>query len=289
MAATPEQRATFINAMINFAAPVAREKKLPAAALVACGAIESGYGVTRSSNGGQTIYDRTHCPFNLQKPDHYKWVHCKVVWLPTLSKMDASGKQSGAVKAPFCTAEGSTEQVWLADAARIWCEWVLGWPQIGVRNEMLALRNQPLEFARKLHRFGFGDPKVAKLTAQTYENVFREQRLIERCATEVAPTLLVPSWLPGWWRVNRRGQDFYYRFDAQYGVAWTQIAPLHPSFTPIGARDFGRVRINSNNDLSVTWNSSGSVENFTLNQAGALPTMVGRWNGSEQVSAERLW
>jgi hypothetical protein len=281
MTATVEQRNAFINEMIDFAAPVAVAQNLPAAALVACGAIESGYGIS-------TIYGKTHCPFNLQKPDHYKWVHCSVVWLTTLSKMDASGKQSGVVRAPFCKADGATAQEWLADAARIWCEWVLGWPQDGNRNVMLSLRTKPLEFAKSLHRLGFGDPKVATLTAQTYENVFKEQRLIERCAKAGRPSMPVPQWLPGWWRVTWRGQIYYYHFDKLYRVVWTSIPPLNLSFFPVGTRDQGTVSISAGSDLEIVWGSTGSVEKFTSQSVAASQTMDGTWNGSERLQAQRL-
>lgn len=282
MAATPEQRDAFIEAMITHAAPVARDQDLPAAALVACGAIESGYGTS-------AIYRKTHCPYNLQKPAHYTWVHCRVTWLPTLSKMDEHGQQSGQVRAPFCTAEGETEEARLADAARIWCEWVLGWPQPGTRSEMLGLRKQALAFAKKLHRLGFGDPKVASLTAQTYENVFRDQNLIERCDAALALDRLLPRWLIGWWRVTWRGQTFFYAFDSRGGVAWTPMAPLQATAPAVvGLRDSGRVSLGPGGDLRIVWSATGTVESFTAQAVAGPPRMSGRWNGLEEIQAEKL-
>ncbi len=283
MVATVEQRNAFIDQMIEFAAPVAVANDLPAAALVACGGIESGYGTSK-------IYDKhTHCPFNLQKPKSYdKWVHCDVVWLTTLSKMDASGHQSNEVRAPFCKAVGDSEQTWLADAARIWCEWILGWPDPVNNAAMKALRQKPLEFAKNLHRVGFGDRKVANLTAKTYEDVFREQRLIERCAgaKPKAASMPVPVWLPGWWVVTWRGQTYYYHFDKLLGAAWTPFPPINALFAVVGARDLGRVTVTSPSEVSVVWNGTGAVEKFVV-QPGTPQAMAGTWRGVEPLKAQR--
>jgi hypothetical protein len=181
-------------------------------------------------------------------------------------------------------------QTWLADAARIWCEWVLGWPQPGTNQAMRALRGKPLEFAKNLHRVGFGSPKVADLTAKTYEDVFKEQRLIERCANAKGKSAPIPAptWLPGWWRVTWRGETFYYHFDNRHGVSWTQLPPIHPAFPMLMPRDTGKVTVASTTALSVAWNISGAVEKFVLTPGASPRAMAGTWRGVEAVKAQRL-
>lgn len=171
---TAEQQERFIDLLIEHGRPVAEQHHLPTAAMVACGIVESGYGTSAISRV-------TGCPFNLQRPDWYaKWVHCPVKWLTTGTKTDARGKTIQTMKAPFCVAEGATEAERLADAARIWCEWVTGWPQKSVNQYMQSLRERPERFTRELPRLGFGEAAKRIQNGESFVKAFRRHALLKR-------------------------------------------------------------------------------------------------------------
>lgn len=164
----------FIDTMIYACAEVASTNNLPLAAMIACAVVESAYGTS-------SIYWKTGCPFNLQRPSWYTWVHCQTVSIKTCVKTDASGKCIGWATAPFCYAEGNDEETWLADAGRLWCEWVLGWPQPATRKAVLAMRDKPADFARSLPRLGFGEATKRIQNGQRFEAALRQHALVERC------------------------------------------------------------------------------------------------------------
>lgn len=177
--ATPQQRQAFADALVRWGSPVAHQHGLPAAAMVACGLVESGYGVS-------DIYRQTHCPFNLQKPRWYHWVHCGTVNLRTTTRTDAAGRPTQAMLAPFCVATGESEAGQLADAARIWCEWVLGWPQRGVRARVLGMKGDPELFTRHLPLVGFGEADKGKRNGAVFVAVLKEYALIRDCMLSLA-------------------------------------------------------------------------------------------------------
>jgi hypothetical protein len=276
----------FVDALIEAGGPVAKANDLPAAAMVACGIAESARGESR-------IYRTTRCPFNLQKPSHYSWVHCGTITLKTGTKTDAAGRVVETMYAPFCVAVGHTQEEWLADATRIWCEWVLGWPNLGARNQLLASRHNPEAFARSLPLVGFGEANKGALNGGTFVNVMRENNLVARCA-HLSPgedqkvSLQVPAWLLGWWQVSWRGQTFYYYFSKDLYVTWSQIPPLNKNQAPLVIGDTGKYIVEAGPTVSIHWRTSGSREAFKP-PAGASPKdLTGLWNGSERLLASKL-
>jgi hypothetical protein len=53
----------------------------------------------------------------------------------------------------------------------------------------------------------------------------------------------VPEWLVGWWVVTWQKQTFYYNFDRNHQVIWTQIQPPNSSLPPSDVRDTGRLMV----------------------------------------------
>jgi hypothetical protein len=176
---TAQERQTFTEALVRWGSPVAQRNGLPAAAMVACGLVESAYGTS-------TIYKQTHCPFNLQKPKWYHWVKCDIVNLRTSTRTDASGNATQAMVAPFCLAKGDSEGEWLADAARIWCEWVLGWPQTGVRERLLRMKHDPELFTQHLPLVGFGEADKAGRNGKVFLRVLQDYSLVRECMLAAA-------------------------------------------------------------------------------------------------------
>jgi len=167
----------FIDVMIYSCADAARANNLPLAAMIACAVVESGYGTSK-------IYNATGVPFNLQKPSSYSHVHCDTVTFRTCVKTDAAGKCIGWAYASFCYAAGEHEFAWLRDAARIWCEWVLGWPNVTNRNNVLSWRNRPTDFARYLPFLGFGEFSKRTQNGESFVQALRKHALFERCMFE---------------------------------------------------------------------------------------------------------
>ena len=90
----------------------------------------------------------TGCPFNLQKPADWEWPK----W-PTLVSITGSDRPGGHhVTAPFCIAND------LGDAARIFCEWIIHFRNVGNRRRLLSFSSNAREFARNLPLVGFGAP-----------------------------------------------------------------------------------------------------------------------------------
>jgi len=100
---------------------------------------------------------------------------------------------------------------------------------------------------------------------------------------------LVPKWLVGWWKVNWRGQTYYYRFDDRYEVKWTLRPPASPKDIPLDARDTGNFGLDINR-LTIRWGATGSVERFSKVPGGIHDDgqMQGTWNDTERLSAEKL-
>lgn len=265
---------------------MAKANDLPPAAMVACAIGESG--------GSSAIYKTTHCPFNLQKPAHFTWVHCNTVLIRTHTKTDSSGRSGQPMYAPFCTARGVTEAEWLADATRIWCEWVLGWPNPGARAQLLAVRGMPEAFARNLPLVGFGEGDKRVQNGDTFARILRENNLVERCANivpkrEARVSLPIPGWLPGWWIVTWRAQKFFYHFDKQQQVTWTQVPPISATMPPLIASDTGKFIIGGGSAISITWGATGSEESLAPTSKAAKPdALAGMWRGSEPLTAVRF-
>lgn len=171
---TTSEQYLFIDNLIRNGGPIAKNNNLPVAAMVACAIEESGYGTS-------SIYRETGCPFNLQKPSSYTWVNCRTITKRTCVETDDRGKCKKWVTAPFCKASGNDEGEKLADAARIWCEWILGWSEQSNRERLLLYRHNPVEFARNLPIVGFGEQSKRVENGEKFVNALRRHKLVERC------------------------------------------------------------------------------------------------------------
>lgn len=103
-----------------------------------------------------------------------------------------------------------------------------------------------------------------------------------------AATQPLPAWLPGWWKVIWRGQAYYYCFDRNNQVKWTQSPPSRTEQPPSVARDTGSVAVDGAASITIRWGATGSVEKLApLANVGALQ-MRGTWNGGERLEAVKL-
>lgn len=80
-------------------------------------------------------------------------------------------------------------------------------------------------------------------------------------AAQIGP---VPDWLVGWWKVTFRGQAYYYYFDRNRQVKWTQILPHDTSQPPLAPRDTGTFAVLVTNAVITRWGATGSVEKFIV-------------------------
>jgi hypothetical protein len=99
-----------------------------------------------------------------------------------------------------------------------------------------------------------------------------------------------PEWLVGWWEVTWRAQTYYYYFDRNFQVRWTQILPQVTSQPPGHANDTGTFTVEGWGQVSTRWRASGSVEK--LRRVAACVTadeqMEGKWNGTEPITAVKM-
>ena len=80
-------------------------------------------------------------------------------------------------------------------------------------------------------------------------------------AAQIGP---VPDWLFGWWKDTFRGQAYYYYFDRNRQVKWTQIPPPDTSQPPLAPRDTGTFAVLVTNAVITRWGATGSVEKFIV-------------------------
>ncbi len=131
---------------------------LPLSAMLACAGVESLYGTS-------LIYQHTHNPFNLQKPDEQAYPICQTIPQCTFS----TGNEAHCGKAPFCTATS------LTDAVRQWREWIENSANIPGRNVLMGLTGSPRAFAENLYRVGFANNEKAR-TAE-YGVIWQQYKL----------------------------------------------------------------------------------------------------------------
>ena len=137
----PDQK-RFLRKLAKEGKPIADKFGYPISAILACGAAESRFGMS-------DIYKTTKCPFNLQRPDGWTYPSCPTQNISTVNKEGAA-----AAPAPFCMATD------LADATRLFCEWVKYYPNEGPRNTVIGLKGSPKQFAEKLYLVGFADNRA---------------------------------------------------------------------------------------------------------------------------------
>jgi hypothetical protein len=98
-------------------------------------------------------------------------------------------------------------------------------------------------------------------------------------------TVPLPLWLPGWWKVMWRAQPFYYYFDLNNQVKWTQVLPVSTVQPPAVPRDTGSVAVDTLNSITIRWGATGTIEK--LNKSGNNQ-MQGTWNDMESLSAAKM-
>lgn len=96
----------------------------------------------------------------------------------------------------------------------------------------------------------------------------------------------VPEWLVGWWETYWRGEVYYYYFDTDNTVKWTQVSPF-TAFSPINVSGTGRFT-NAPLLVTITWDATGSVETWVTQPAGGFQTMAGTYNNTELVWATKI-
>lgn len=172
-------REEFLQKVAAACGPVVRQNRLPVSAMMACAAVESGWGTG-------SIYKESGNLFSLQK---WPWVKypttLKTLWRTTVIQTVPVRKTA---KAPFNTATD------MADAGRQWCEWVLSYGDadgppgnasekakpmavagaIARRKKLLAMAGDPLQFARNLYLVGFGETAAM---GRLYAQVLSDNRL----------------------------------------------------------------------------------------------------------------
>jgi len=179
---SPEQQ-DFLMDLIISGGPMVGRNNLPPAAMVACGCHESGFGTS-------DIYKQTNCPFNLQKPKNWAWPKANdgvspCPTKPIKTKVSQPGEPPRFSTADFCSTVDSVLGPDLNDAARLWCEWVLHWPNPSVVHILLGLRNDPVGFTRNLPLVGFGggadNPEARRLNGQKFVDTLTTYKIIDLC------------------------------------------------------------------------------------------------------------
>lgn len=154
----PKSPEEFIEKLAVSAKPWTDKYNYPLAALIACACAESGFGTS-------SIYKITGCPFNLQKPSHWKYPKCRIRHLKTINKEGEEAKLS-----PFCCAES------LRDAARLWCEWISYFPNPDPRAKLEGFRSDAKLFAANLHLVVFAEGKASK--TKKFADLISERNLL---------------------------------------------------------------------------------------------------------------
>ena len=96
----------------------------------------------------------------------------------------------------------------------------------------------------------------------------------------------VPEWLVGWWHIYWRGQDYYYYFDRDYVVKWTQVRP--PTWiTPFGESGKGTFSFDYP-FVTTMWDQTGTIEKFVIEPLSDDRNMAGMLNDTEIITAVKM-
>lgn len=174
----------FLQKVFDACAPVLRARdtpyRLPVSAMLACAAVESGWG-----NG--PIYRETGNLFSLQK---WPWAQYPITAHTLWRNTVIQNNPIKIARAPFNTATD------MADAGRQWCEWIEHYGQadgppgnlpqdkhkppranaqaMARRTQLTGMANDPVLFARNLYLVGFGENLAS---GQIYARVLQENNL----------------------------------------------------------------------------------------------------------------
>ncbi len=101
-------------------------------------------------------------------------------------------------------------------------------------------------------------------------------------------TDVVPDWLLGWWRVTWRGWIYFYYFDQNHEVKWTQTQPPSTAFPPLVADDTGDFTIDSFSVVTLRWRTTQSVETLRPKYISSGNEMTGKCNGTDPFTAVKI-
>jgi hypothetical protein len=82
-------------------------------------------------------------------------------------------------------------------------------------------------------------------------------------------------------------QDYYYCFDQNWQVKWTQTQPTDKSQPPLLANDTGSVVLDLPSTLTIRWGKSGTVEKYNK-PVDSDQQLQGKWNDTEPIRALKL-
>jgi peptidoglycan hydrolase-like protein with peptidoglycan-binding domain len=178
--AVPASQEAFLQQVFVACAADVKAAGLPVSAMLACAAVESGWGKG-------SIYRDTGNLFSLQK---WPWVTYPLtthtLWRETV--IQTSPRKTA--RAPFNTARDMT------DAGQQWCQWIKYYgsmqgppgspdkarPQaadnkfaLGQKLRLMAMVHDPLAFARNLYLVGFGESTAH---GELYARVLRDNNLL---------------------------------------------------------------------------------------------------------------
>ena len=95
----------------------------------------------------------------------------------------------------------------------------------------------------------------------------------------------VPDWLPGWWVVQWRAQKYFYRFDKDRTVRWSNHSPIQSQQGSPSDGEPGKYVIDKLGKVIVHW-PTGSHETFThANSNDPYEEQMTGMNGNDKVKA----
>jgi len=100
------------------------------------------------------------------------------------------------------------------------------------------------------------------------------------------PADVVPDWLVGWWRVTWRGMTYFYYFDQNHEVKWTQIQPPLTAYPPLAANDTGDFTIDGFSVVTVRWRTTQTPETLRPKYASSGNEMTGTCDGDRMTAVK---
>lgn len=104
----------------------------------------------------------------------------------------------------------------------------------------------------------------------------------------VPPSSSITPWLLGWWKVTWRDQVYYYRFEGDARVGWTQEPPTSPTQALVKPRGLGSYLVASDSIVATIWSTTGTREKFQRITSDRGARMSGLLNETDPVLAERI-
>lgn len=94
-----------------------------------------------------------------------------------------------------------------------------------------------------------------------------------------------PNWLLGWWEVRWRSTSYYYLFEPNGRAKWSEVRPASKASNMTSVNDNGAC-ISMGRNVSIGWQTTGTKEEF---QQTSERAMKGVWNGTEPLTATKMW